>query len=98
MPRTSYLISDDFLLTNLDKMSANIQINPAQVAMILGISTETLKNNREQGMPPRFVKERSCIRYRVGDVRDYLNQKPVFNNTAEAMVEQLKASGSLLYR
>ncbi len=93
MPRISYLISDDFLLTNLDKISASIQINPYQVAKILGVSTETLKKNRGQGMPPRFVKERSCIRYRVGDVRDYMNQKSVFNNTGEAVVEWSKQRG-----
>lgn len=98
MPRISYLISDDFLLTNLDKISASIQINPYQVAMILGVSTETLKKNRGQGMPPRFVKEKSCIRYRVGDVREYLSQKPVFSNTGEVAVEQLKQKGRLLLK
>ena len=93
MPKTTTLIANEFLLTNLDKISASIQINPYQVAMILGVSTETLKKNRGQGIPPRFVKERSCIRYRVGDVRDYMNQKSVFNNTGEAVVEWSKQRG-----
>jgi len=52
--------------------------------MLIGISTDQMKVNRMEGNPPPFTKEGGSIRYRVGDVRDYLKSKPVFKNDGEA--------------
>ena len=95
MPKVSSLISDDYLLKNLDTISGLVQIIPPQVGTLLGISNRQLEDNRANGDPPKFVYEGSAIRYRVGDVRDYLNSKKVFNNTLEALLEKNKKKENL---
>ena len=84
MPKVSPLIPTELVLKELEDLHKDILLIPEQVSMLIGISTEQMKANRNEGNPPPFTKEGGSIRYRVGDVRDYLKSKPVFKNEGEA--------------
>ncbi|MGN6666679.1 MAG: hypothetical protein ACTHKH_06875 [Trinickia sp.] len=93
MPRlarqaTERLISDDVLLTQLSTLDELVLLVPDQVAMILGRSKETLKEERDQGRPPPHVKtsEKGAYYYRLGDVRDYLRVLQTFITDEERAV------------
>lgn len=58
-------------------------LTPHQVAVLLGISTQTLAHWRVRGCGPRYVRVSSrCIRYMEDDVRAWLEQRAQ-NSTAE---------------
>lgn len=95
MPKISPFIPDDYLLKNLDTIAANIQIIPSQASMLLGISVSQLKTNREEGRPPAFVMQGGSIRYRVGDIRDYLNSQQVYKNSAQAYYEKMRRKNTI---
>lgn len=90
MPKVKPYIPTELVLTKLHDLIPEIQLIPAQVEMLLGIGSDQLKQDREDGKPPPFVKQGGVFRYRLGDVRDYLKSKPVFNNTAQAMAEKMR--------
>jgi hypothetical protein len=57
-------LSDEALLTT------------TQVAAWLGVSIQWLEIGRVRGYGPRFVRlSPRCIKYRVGDVREYLRER-----------------------
>jgi len=86
MPKVKPLIPTEIVLTQLDTLSGLIQIIPEQASMLLGVSTEQLKDMREEGRPPAHIKQGGAIRYQLGVVRDYLKSKASFNNSGEAAV------------
>lgn len=86
MPKVTPLIPTDILLAQLDTLSGLIQIIPEQASMLLGISVDQLKKNRNEGRPPPHTKEGGSIRYKLEVVRDYLKKKPSFDNSNEAAI------------
>lgn len=90
LPRkaTERLISNEVLLTQLSTLDELVLLVPDQVAMILGRSKETLKEERDQGRPPPHVKtsEKGAYYYRLGDVRDYLRVLQAFITEEERAV------------
>jgi len=84
MPKVKPHIPDEQVLKELSTLDGEILLLPAQVANVLSISTKQLETNRSEGSPPRFVKVGGVYRYRVADLRAYLQANPVFNNSMEA--------------
>ena len=91
MPKVTPKISDEQLLKEFSTLDGEILLLPAQVAKILAISVETLKSNRSDGAPPRFVKVGGSYHYRVADVLAYLKANPVFNNGMEVVRWEIHA-------
>lgn len=48
-------------------------ITEREAALFLGWSVKTLQNRRWKGLPPQFLRLGRCIRYRVSDLRAYLD-------------------------
>ena len=46
-----------------------------ELAKYLGVTPDTLGGYRTKGIGPKYIKIGRVIRYRVGDVRDWLDQK-----------------------
>ena len=46
-----------------------------EIAKCLGVTPDTLGVYRTKGVGPKYIKIGRVIRYRVGDVRDWLDQK-----------------------
>lgn len=77
-------ISDEVVLTKLSELDGNIRLIPSQVAMILAVSPDTLKDWRNQGRNLKFLKCGGSIRYTVDDVRNYLDKTNIrFSSTFE---------------
>ena len=52
-------------------------LNARDVADILGVSDGTLANWRSLGIGPSYVRAGSAVRYRAGDVTEWLHQRTV---------------------
>lgn len=48
-------------------------VNDVEAAKILSVSPQTLRNYRFLGMGPAYSKKGRLVRYRVGDLLDYMN-------------------------
>ena len=48
-----------------------------QVAQLLNCSVAALRRWRREGRGPVFVKIERCVRYRTGDVDEFLNKNAV---------------------
>ena len=58
----------------LEELHPNDLLDKKQLADILGVSPKTCDLWRREGKPPKFQKYgRKFIRYKVSDVRDFLN-------------------------
>jgi len=90
MPKSNPMIPNEVVLTRLHDIAPEVQLIPAQAAMLLGIGLDQLKKDREEGNPPPSVKQGGAYRYRIGDVRDYLKSQKVFKNSNEAITEKMR--------
>ena len=52
-------------------------INEVKAAEILGVAVQTMRNWRHQGKPPAYVKLSRCVRYKIEDLKDYINSKRI---------------------
>ena len=96
MPKVSPLIPTELILRELDNLTPHILLIPEQVSMLIGSSPEQMKVDRQEGNPPPFTRQGGSIRYKLGDVRDYLRTKPSFKNDGEAheYAQKMRALGS----
>lgn len=62
----------------------NQLLTEKQVCELTGLRPQTLQKRRREGQEPRFVRLSSrCVRYRQGDVLDWINAHTV-GSTEEA--------------
>jgi len=47
-------------------------LNDANVSQILGKSRQTLANRRHLGLPPKYYKIGSHVRYKMSDILEYI--------------------------
>lgn len=66
-----------------DSADARIVLTNKEAARKLGISHRTLEDWRLTNRGPRFVKLGRLVRYRLGDLLDFMERNS-FMNTAEA--------------
>jgi predicted DNA-binding transcriptional regulator AlpA len=60
--------------TPVDKLAAGFLLSDIEVAALLGVSVDTVRNWRWRGGGPRFVKLGArAVRYRPEDVRAFIN-------------------------
>lgn len=83
MPKSKPGIPDSLLLTQFSQLDVDVQITPAQVAMLLSKTTKQLADDRAAGNPPAFTKDNGSIKYSIGAVRDHITRN-TFRSTAEA--------------
>jgi len=76
MPKVLDYVPMSMLLNELDQLDDLVQITPHQVSILLGISKIKLSERQVYGRSPPFVKEGCVHRYRVGDVRNFMNGIP----------------------
>lgn len=76
MPKVRDYIPMSLLLDELDQLDGLVQITPNQVSILLGISKNKLSDRQGNGKSPPFVKEGGQYRYRVGDIRNFMNGIP----------------------
>ena len=94
MPKITPLIPTEVLLKELDSLAGSILIIPEQVAKLTATSKRQLKDDRENGAPPPYVKKGGSYMYRIEDVRNYLKSLPVYQSTSEEYRAKLKENGS----
>lgn len=64
-------------------------LSEKQAAKLLGISDRTLRNWRVRGGGPKFVRVSArCIRYKRGDLQDWIDRK-VASNTSQYPAKQV---------
>ncbi|HDR9033314.1 TPA: hypothetical protein QDB07_000763 [Burkholderia vietnamiensis] len=71
------------------KLSDDVLITTAQLAMLLNRKVRTLEEDRKKGLPPPFKKpwgERGGVRYRIGTIRDMIANLEDYNSTLEASI------------
>lgn len=71
-----------------DKAPSSKLIDEQKLADWLGESVSTIQKWRVKGDGPKFVKNPKSIRYKVGDVRDWIEKRTV-SSTSEATVKGL---------
>ncbi|MCR2801171.1 hypothetical protein QNO21_07610 [Microbacterium sp. zg-Y818] len=64
-----------------ETLDRNTLLRPAQIAMLRERSIHFLANERSGGRGPRYIRDGRSIRYRLGDVLDWLKMQEV--GTAE---------------
>ena len=64
-------------------------MNPKQAAEFLGTSASTLAVWRRTGQGPRFIRYGpKAIRYRVSDLKDWVEAQPSFSSIEQMRAEQ----------
>lgn len=59
-------------------------LNTHDAAKVIGLSEQTLRKYRVQGNGPRFAKVNArVIRYRLADLRDWMEGRPFVTSTSE---------------
>jgi hypothetical protein len=81
-----------------DRLSDDVMLAPGHAAAVLAVSPKTLEDWRGQGIaPPVRSKLRdaktSPVRYRVGDVRDYIRGIASTTSTAATAARQAAIEG-----
>ena len=80
----SSLLEDE----DYDKAPSSKLIDEQKLADWLNESVSTIQKWRVKGDGPKFVKNPKSIRYKVGDVRDWIERRTV-SSTSEATVKGL---------
>jgi hypothetical protein len=83
---------NDPIIVNLDKLPDDKLMTEGHLAFLLDVSVSKLQKDRVAGRPPRYVKIRGAVRYRVGDYRNYIREHTV-TSTAHANTIYLAGMG-----
>jgi hypothetical protein len=88
MPVKPYTEDELAFLAQLDQLPDELELNPEQVAIILGVTIDWLKKKRQgsEGAGPPFVTlgngEKAPVRYPLGALRDWQKERKVGNTRA----------------
>jgi hypothetical protein len=84
-------IRADQVRNDIARLADDVLVNTRELATMLSVSTQFLEIGRHKGYGPAFVKVEAGVRYRMRDVRAWLDQRTESSTARYAQPSRRKA-------